>query len=363
MRNSLHTFLANKRWSWIQDLEADLHKLRYLFWECTRRCNLNCLHCGSDCGKDDDEAGLPRPIIEGVLDRIAQAYDASGIVLVTTGGEPLVRKDVMQVLAHAGELGFRLGMVTNGMALDQRRAEQLAEVGLESIVVSLDGPEPIHEWLRDRKGSFRKACRALSACRQVGLPIVEGITCVTPRSIETLEQTYEITRDLGATHWRVFNIFPAGRARDNRDLLLDDDQIRRFVQTMVRLRQRGKEDGVVVNLSEEGFLGWDWEDKVRDTPYFCRAGVNISGIMADGAIAACPNLAPWMHQGNVREDDFVQVWEQRYELFRDRSWTQEGDCAGCKEWPVCKGNSLHLWDSENKRPHTCHYKVLNPASG
>jgi radical SAM protein with 4Fe4S-binding SPASM domain len=363
MRKALHSLFSHHRWNWIQNLESDLHELRYLFWESTRRCNLACRHCGSDCGRDDDQPGLPRATVETVFRRIAGSWDASGVMLVVTGGEPLVRRDLLPILETARGLGFRLGIVTNGYALNARRARELAAVGLEAIVVSLDGPREDHDWLRAREGSFERAATAIRELRAAGVPVVEAITCVVPRTLPRLEATYEIVRDLGATHWRVFNVFPAGRATDNRDVLLDEEGIRALVHAMARLRPRGQAEGVEVNLSEEGWLGWDWEGKVRDATYFCRAGINIAGLMADGAIAACPNLAPWMHQGNVADDDFVEVWEQRYQLFRDRTWTREGECGDCDQWRVCRGNSLHLWDPEKKRPHWCHYRILHPADG
>lgn len=359
MSNAIHTFFANQRWRMVQSLEADLHKLRYLFWECTRKCNLTCLHCGSDCGRDDDQAGLPREVIERVLGRIAEVWKASEVMLVVTGGEPLVRKDLFEVLGAARGMGYRLGVVTNGLTLDGKRAQRFADLGLESIVVSLDGPREDHDWLRNRVGAFDKASRAIQALVAARIRLVEAITCVTPRTLPRLEQTYEIVRDLGATHWRVFNVFPNGRAEDNDQVLLTEDGIRAFIAEMARLRKRGAEEGLVVNLCEEGFLGWDWEGKVRDTPYFCRAGINIAGIMADGSIAACPNLPPWMTQGHVADDDFIDVWENRYELFRDRSWTKEGPCGDCKQWSVCRGNSLHLWNQDKKAPHWCHYRILH----
>ncbi len=359
MLTRLRQFAQFKRHQWIHDLEADLHKLCYLFWESTRRCNLDCLHCGSDCGRDDDLPGLPREVVEKVLARIAEQYDPGEIILVVTGGEPLVRRDVPDVMATAGGLGFRFGMVTNGWLLDEARARTLVELGMKSVVVSLDGPREDHDWLRNRAGSFDRACRGLTACREHGLPVVEAITCVTPRTLDRLEQTYEIAVAVGATHWRVFNIFPIGRAADDPRLLLTPEHMRTFVATMARLRERGAAEGVVVNLSEEGYLGFDWEDRVRDAAYFCRAGINIAGLMADGSIAACPNLAPWMAQGNVADDDFVDVWENRYELFRDRSWTKVGECDGCSEWGVCRGNSLHLWSEQRDGPCWCHHRILH----
>ena len=153
MLRHLKHLAQNKRHAWIHDLEADLHRLRYLFWETTRRCNLTCLHCGSDCGRDDDQVGLPAEKVLEVFTRIAGEYDAAKIVIVATGGEPLVRRDLADVLGRARQMGFRFGTVTNGWLLSAKRARQLASAGMESVVVSLDGPQPTHDWLRDRGGS------------------------------------------------------------------------------------------------------------------------------------------------------------------------------------------------------------------
>ncbi|MCD6497318.1 MAG: radical SAM protein [Deltaproteobacteria bacterium] len=356
---SLQSFIQDTKWGLYQNLESDLHDLLYLFWEATRQCNLNCRHCGSDCSKDS-HPGLPAQVVTQTLERIASVYSAQDIVLVVTGGEPLVRPDLFDVLKIAARLGFRLGMVTNGISVSKPMAKRLAEAHVDNIVVSLDGPKETHDWLRNRDGAFERACRGIENLLEAGVPFVEAITCATPKSLEQLDETYRIVKDLGAHAWRIFNIFPAGRAKNDPELLLTDAQLARLIENVARLRAIGQAEGFPVNLSEEGFLGWDWESRVRDSPYFCRAGINIAGLMADGAIAACPNLPTWMNQGNVLHDDFIDVWEQGYRLFRNRSWTKQGACATCSKWNVCRGNSLHLWRTPDGGPSWCHYQILHP---
>lgn len=346
----------------VQRLESDLHDLRYLFLECTRRCNLRCRHCGSDCGRDDGLPGLPCATLLHALGRVADTWAAGGIMVVVTGGEPLVRPDLFELLTGIRRLGFRLGLVTNGVALDARRAQRLGALGAEAVTVSLDGPQDSHDWLRARRGAFAAARDALGHLRRAGVPVVEAITCVTPRSLERLDETLEIVLQAGTTHWRIFNIFPAGRAVGDRTLLLEGSELAELVARVAALRERGAERGLVVNLSEEGFLGWEWERRVRDAPYFCRAGINIAGVMADGALAACPNLPRWMHQGNLLRDDLVTAWQTRYALFRDRSWTRQGRCATCAQWPCCQGSSLHLWDTKEGGPCWCHHALLHPSA-
>jgi radical SAM protein with 4Fe4S-binding SPASM domain len=358
MLHRLSSFLETQKWTLYQKLETDIHDLKYIFWETTRECNLNCIHCGSDCGKDDSQKGLPKEEVIKVFAKIAQTYDPSKIMLVVSGGEPLVRRDLFEILGETLKMGFRQGMVTNGYTLDFKKAKKLAEVGIISIVVSLDGPKKIHDWIRNRKGSFERAVNALKHLKNVNIPLVEAITCVTPRTLAALDETYEIVKSTGATHWRLFNIFPIGRAKDNYDLILSSSEMKQFIEKVAQLRAKGKDEGMVVNLSEEGYLGMELDKKVRDTPYFCRAGINFAGIMADGTIAACPNLPEWMGQGNVKTHDFPEVWENQYDIFRDRKWMGEGTCKGCKHFNKCLGNSLHIWDVEKNGPAWCHYKIM-----
>ncbi len=361
MSASLQSFFKTVRWGLYQSLEAQVHDLLYLFWEATRQCNLRCRHCGSDC-TSDGHPGLPAHQVIAVLERIASVLRPEDIVLVVTGGEPLVRPDLFEILERVSAMDFHLGMVTNGISLNEKAARRLLSVGVTNVVVSLDGPKESHDWLRNRQGAFEKACRAIRALVDAGMPSVEAITCATPRSLDLLEETYEIVKSLGAHGWRIFNIFPAGRAEGNPELILTRKQIAALVSKVARFRKRGAEEGLLVNLSEEGYLGWDYEGLVRDQPYFCRAGINIAGILADGTISACPNLPDWMGQGNVAQDDFMEVWEDGFTLFRDRSWTKQGACSHCPQWQVCRGNSLHLWRTPDGGPAWCHYEILHPQS-
>ena len=113
-----------------------------------------------------------------------------------------------------------------------------------------------------------------------------------------------------------------------------------------------------VSLSESGYLGPDHEGTVRTQYYFCRAGINVAGIMVNGDILACPNIDRRFKQGNIREDSFVETWETRYREFRDRSWMKVGDCKKCGQWRYCQGNSLHLWDKDKNRTKLCHCEAF-----
>ena len=106
----------------------------------------------------------------------------------------------------------------------------------------------------------------------------------------------------------------------------------------------------------EGFLG-NYEGDVRSHFYICSAGITVGSVLADGSISACPSIRADYHQGNIYQDDFMEVWDTRFQPFRDRSWMHKDECASCKVWKYCKGNGMHLRDADGKLI-LCHYSKL-----
>ena len=133
------------------------HKLTQLFWECTLRCNLSCRHCGSDCRKTAGLEDPPMSDLLGVLDSSPKDFERGRCVVITTGGEPLVRKDIVQVGAEIKKRGYLWGMVTNGMLLTREKVNELVDTGLDTIAMSFDGFEPEHNWMRGSDLSFKRA--------------------------------------------------------------------------------------------------------------------------------------------------------------------------------------------------------------
>ena len=115
---------------------------------------------------------------------------------------------------------------------------------------------------------------------------MEAITCVHDGNLGQLEDLYQTVLESGATHWRVFNIFPKGRAKREPSLLLGPEGMRRLISTLITLRKRGAREGLKVNFSEEGYFHPCLDAQIRYGRYFCRAGVNIAGRLAGGAVSA-----------------------------------------------------------------------------
>jgi len=124
------------------------HELRYLFWECTGRCTLKCLHCGSDCKVDSVHKDMPYNDFKTAIDSIPQNI-RNNITVVLTGGEPLLRKDIADVGFDLRKMGFRWSMVSNAMLYDEKTHIKLLNAGIGAVTFSLDGLEQNHNWLRN----------------------------------------------------------------------------------------------------------------------------------------------------------------------------------------------------------------------
>lgn len=327
-------------------LRREEHPLRQLFWECTHRCNLSCRHCGSDCKTTVDHPDMPKEDFLRVIDSLTPHVDNHRLSIVITGGEPLMRKDLEEVGLALYKREYPWGIVTNGLALTKSRFDSLLRAGIHSMTISLDGLEDDHNWMRGNELSFQ---RALAAIRMVAAePSVnfDVVTCVNPRTLGSLEQIRQLLIDAGVKAWRLFTVFPAGRAKSE-DFELTQDQLKRLMSFIIDTRRQG---AIKASYCCEGFMG-NYEGDVRDYFYSCEAGVSVGSVLIDGSIGACPSIRANYNQGNIYSDDFWDVWQNRYQPFRDRSWMKTGKCADCNMWRYCEGNGMHLRDNDGRLMH------------
>ena len=331
---------------------AKIHTLRTLFWECTLRCNVNCRHCGSDC-KMAPIPDMPKEDFLRVIDEIMPHVDPHKTFIIFTGGEALLRADLEDVGKELYRRGFPWGMVTNGYLLDAERLNRLIACGMHSVTVSLDGFEEDHNWLRQNAHSFERASRAIQLLAQKRNIVWDIVTCVNPHNISRLEAFRDWLIGMGVKRWRCFTIVPMGRAENDPELQLSDEQFKWVFDFIKRTREEGK---IKVSYGCEGFLG-PYELEVRDHLFYCRAGIEVASILNDGSISGCTSIRSNLHQGNIYKDNFWEVWTNGFEPYRNRSWTKKGICKDCKVYRYCEGNGLHLYD-DSGTVRFCHMKRL-----
>lgn len=333
------------------------HQLQQLFWECTLRCNLNCKHCGSDCTTSNAINDMPFSDFAPVLDNIARNIpDTKKVLIALLGGEPLLREDILQCGTEIKKLGFPWGTVSNGMLLTKKKFDELFEAGLRSITISLDGFEEEHNWLRENSISFERSVNAIKYISKSSKPVSwDVITCVTKKNFSKLLFFKDFLCSIGVKRWRLFTIFPAGRAANNPDLILSNQHFEKLMQFIIHVKQEGK---ITINYGCEGYLG-KYENRVRDYPFFCQAGINVASVLADGSITGCLSIREKKFiQGSIYSSDFWTIWNNKFEIFRDKEWTKNGVCINCNAYEKCLGGSLHLRDN-NGNLSFCRYNYLN----
>jgi len=346
------------------------HPLQQLFWECTLRCNLHCRHCGSDCKAQATQADMPKEDFLKVLDSIAARTNPHDVFVIISGGEPLMRPDLEECCAAIYAKGFPWGMVTNGLALTPERLVRLVKAGMHSITLSLDGLEADHNWMRGNPQSFRRVDEALTHLSTLNSSLLtlnftyDVVTCVTRRNLPHLSDIRDYLLSKGVPRWRIFTVFPVGRAANDPDLQLSDTEFRSVFDFIRDSRRQSTlnsslltfNSSLVTTYGCEGFLG-NYEGEVRDHLYTCQAGITIGSVLVDGSISACTSIRSDYHQGNIYQDDFMDVWEHRFQPYRNREWMHTGPCADCHLFRYCQGNGMHLRDGDGNLL-LCHVQRL-----
>lgn len=338
---------------WNNERLKHVHPLRQLFWECTLRCNMSCLHCGSECRKEAIAGEMPLEDFLPVLDEIKANQPDTKSIVFTVGGEPLVRKDILECGRAITERGFYWGMVSNALLLDGPMMKALSQAGLRSLSVDVDGLRDDHNWLRQNEHSYDKVFNAIGHIQQAPNLSWDVITCVNSRNLGHLEELKRMLIEAGVKRWRCFTIVPMGRAKGNDELLLSDEQFKELMEFIIATRSEGL---IKLSYACEGYLG-DYECRVRDHHYACRAGLTVASVLSDGGITGCLSVRSDYTQGNIYKESFWDVWQHRFQPFREREWMRKGICADCEAFRYCQGNGMHLRD-DNGEVMACHYNKL-----
>ncbi len=332
-----------------------LHPLQQLFWESTLRCNVHCLHCGSDCVASVTQPDMPAEDFLKVLDeQVTPHVNPHHLMIVISGGEPLMRTDLETIGKALYDREYPWGMVTNGLALTPQRFRALRQAGLRSMSISLDGLEQDHNWMRQHPRAFEGATRAIQlAAAEKGLTW-DVVTCVHQANIDHLDSIQDYLWSLGCRDWRLVTIAPMGRAASNPALLLQPKQLKQLLDFIQTQRQAGHH----VSYGCDGFLG-NYEGQVRDHLYLCTAGITTASILIDGSISACTSIRGKYYQGNIYKDNFWDIWEKGFQSYRDRTWMRKAEpCNRCALFRYCEGNGMHL-RREDGSLMLCHLNNLS----
>lgn len=333
--------------------------LRDLFLEVTSRCNCLCEHCGSSCGDYIPDDEISAGYLKKTLLDISKHYKASDILLNVTGGEPLVRKDLFEIMDYANKLGFRWGITSNGILINDEILNLMNQTNMETISISLDGLKETHESFRKVPGSFDKIIANIKKLQKVpSIKVVQVTTVANKKNIKELEDLYKLMKKLNVISWRVINVDPIGRAKGNKNILLDKEEYKYLFNF---IQEKREENLMNVEYGCSHYLDIPLEKELRDTYFFCITGLYVASILSNGDIFICPNVERRKEfiQGNIKKDSFVDIWENKFTMFRTDDRTKCEKCSKCSKWKYCLGDSFHTFDFDNKRPNFCIKDIMN----
>lgn len=325
----------------------DKFEPKWVAWEITRRCNLNCVHCRSS-SEMEIEGHSDFTTEEGyrIIDDIASYAKP---VVVLSGGEPLLREDVFDFARYGTEKGLRMCIATNGMLVTDDICEKMNASSVRMVSLSLDGStESVHDDFRSQKGAFAGVINAAKLFNRHKVPFLIN-SSFTKRNQEEIPKVYRLAKELGATAWYMFMIVPTGRGEDIMSELISKEDYEEILDwhyemekdendLLVRptcaphyyrvVLQKQKEQGKklkqrTLKFSTGGSKG-------------CIAGQVIALIDVDGNVLPCSYFPKFA--GNVREQSFRDIWENS-ELFKDlRDFKKyKNRCGACEYINVCGG--------------------------
>jgi heme b synthase len=318
--------------------------LRLLAWETTRRCNLDCRHCRAAATQGPYPGELTTDEGIKLLNDVASMGQ---VVIILTGGEPLLREDIFELAAHGHRIGHRMVMAVNGTLVTQEIARRLKEVGIQRVSISIDGATAeSHDELRAVPGAFEGALRGIAAFKQAGLPFQINTT-ITRNNLAELPAIYELAISLGAAAHHVFVLVPTGRGAEMVDQLVSPEEYEETLRWMLARQKEGRLH-LKPTCAPQYYRLWREDARARGekiTPQShgmeamtkgCLGGQGFAFVSYRGEVQPCGYLE--LVAGNIREHPFPEIWANS-ELFREMRAVDDyhGKCHACQYRKVCGG--------------------------
>lgn len=306
----------------------------------TRRCNLRCAHCYLDAGarSNADPEELTTAEVFALLDDIAALSDETMVVL--TGGEPLLRRDLERIAAHATDLGLMVVVGSNGMALTERRVAGLQAAGVRGVGISVDSLDPgRHDAFRGLPGSFARTMDGIDTCRRAGLGLQIHFT-VTDDTADELDAMIAFARSCGAIALNVFFLVCTGRGRhvSNISRAGYDRTLRQLTRAahdteglMIRAKCAPHFKRMAIELDP------DWSITMAHgyEAGGCLAGTRYARVTPAGEVTPCPYME--LSAGSIRDRGFADIWRDAPVFEHLRAPRLGGRCGICEFAKVCGG--------------------------
>ncbi len=312
--------------------------LSIISWNVTSQCNLSCKHCYLPARKDNGRHShreLDTNQALHVIDQIALVNPE--VMLILSGGEPLMREDILTLAGYASGKGMMVVLGSNGLLIDERVALALSRFGVAGISISLDSVDPgIHDGVRSLEGAWERAVSAISMCKSAGLS-VQINAVVTKRNYSEIAQLIEYAHALGAKVFSPFFLVCTGRGEE-----LTDITPRQYEEMLLYVvKTAGKyEDMMIRTRCAPTFRRILYQDNpdsslLKMDTGRCLAGLRYCRITPEGDVTPCPYMP--LSAGNLKNETFNDVWTGSEVLLSLRNPQLKGKCQVCVFRLLCGG--------------------------
>jgi Fe-coproporphyrin III synthase len=334
-------------------LQFSIDKKPVVVWNVTRRCNLKCVHCYAHAKDILFKDELSTEEGKKLLDDLS---DFKVPVVLFSGGEPLVRKDLPELAEYAVQKGMRAVISTNGTLITQNMARTLKKIGLSYVGISLDGMEQINDRFRGVKGAFNSAVNGIRNCQEAGIKVGLRFT-INKFNVDEIPNIFDLLEEMNIPRVCFYHLVYAGRGSN----LVKDDlshpETRKTVDLIMdrtkRLHDQGKEKEVLTvdNHADGPYL---YLRLLRENPEQAKkvlellkmnegnnSGRGIGCVSWDGEVYADQF---WRHYsfGNITKRPFSEIWTDVSEpllgKLKEKKLHVKDRCASCKWLDICGGN-------------------------
>ena len=322
-------------------------KVQAVSWNITRLCNLRCTHCYLPAGFVDTnefpegqyrETELSQSQCFRVIDEIAEINP--NILLILTGGEPLLRPDILKISEYAAQTGFLVVMGTNGVLLNDTTIQKMLNHGVSGVGISLDSVDPVnHDRFRGMEGAWDGTMNGVEALKRANVDFLVQ-TSVTRWNYDEIPQIVEFSHQLGAKVFNLYFLVRTGRGKTVMDIT--PAQYEAMFSTLFELQAKYRNKMLIAAKCAPHYKRVIYE-RQSDSPFLqaypsgtCPCGIYYCRITPEGDLTPCPYMP--VSVGNLKNESFATLWNESrvFQQLRDRKLL-EGKCGACEFRDVCGG--------------------------
>ncbi len=302
-----------------------------LSYNVTRECNMKCSHCYINATDQKLQDELTTQEAKNLIDQI---YQVSSPLLILSGGEPLLRPDIFELIEYGSKKGLKMGLGTNGYLINDVVAKKLKAAGIATVSISIDSSIPAqHDEFRGVKGSWERAVNACKLLRNNGI-LVQVNTTLTHDNYDQIDEIMTLAESIGVENFHLFFLVPTGRGVKLTDISPQkyEDMITKTFGKVHKHRLNVRPSCAPQFMRIAKGMGLDMRQWIRG----CIAGMHYCRIYPNGDVTPCPYLP--IKLGNIREQNFKEIWFNSpvFKSLRNLDCLK-GKCGICEYKFICGG--------------------------